>query len=310
MVLNHASIEAPSVATAAENMRDLAMGMAALVDGQCVARVLRSKEELYAIPVVSDKSVYDVLMEMRRRGSVEEFRFISRLVTKVPLIADLSATVIDQFRGSEATTLSAIDYEPLVLCAQVRAVLVSFPSSPLWDRDLLEIRFNELLSDGDLEETSEAIDNLARPAHVTAILERHRARTRLNISDAATLWASRKSAFPNLDFSPDVEQQLAGLQKGLIETVVSRLAEIEAAAAEWPVVGGGAPRWTCKVTPESTSVTNHPKLRELRRFRSVSGTRELFLWHARFGHSGRVHLRFDASEYSVEIGYIGLHLRL
>jgi hypothetical protein len=43
---------------------------------------------------------------------------------------------------------------------------------------------------------------------------------------------------------------------------------------------------------------------------SSQGTQKLFEWHARFGSSGRIHLRFDPSSYEVEIGYIGPHLPL
>ena len=42
-----------------------------------------------------------------------------------------------------------------------------------------------------------------------------------------------------------------------------------------------------------------------RRFRSQRGQRETFEWHARFGGSGRIHLRFDAVAREVEVGYIG-----
>ena len=44
------------------------------------------------------------------------------------------------------------------------------------------------------------------------------------------------------------------------------------------------------------------------RFSSCKGSNELFMWYARYGNSGRIHLRFDASTYEVEIGYIGPHL--
>lgn len=82
------------------------------------------------------------------------------------------------------------------------------------------------------------------------------------------------------------------------------------AAAEWPEVGGGVPQWKSKVTDESESLRNNAKKREKRRFKSCDGTHQLFLWHARFGDSGRIHLRFDPSLYEIEIGYIGLKLRL
>ena len=63
------------------------------------------------------------------------------------------------------------------------------------------------------------------------------------------------------------------------------------------------------MTPESESTMDDPKLREMRRFRSHRGTRELFELHAKFGDS-RIHVRLDAKTREVEIGYIGKHLRV
>ena len=70
------------------------------------------------------------------------------------------------------------------------------------------------------------------------------------------------------------------------------------------------PQWGSNVTSESKSVMKTPKLRDARKFRSRKGSSELFMWHARFGNSGRIHLHFEASTYEVEIGYIGPHLPL
>lgn len=126
----------------------------------------------------------------------------------------------------------------------------------------------------------------------------------------AELWNNRKQAFPNLLFGPDIEDHLTRLNTGNLGTIVGKLARLNAAAAEWRDVGGGAPQWKTKVTDESEPLKNHPKFREERRFRAYDGTRQLFLWHARFGDKGRIHLRFDPSSYKIEIGYIGKHLPL
>lgn len=55
---------------------------------------------------------------------------------------------------------------------------------------------------------------------------------------------------------------------------------------------------------------NNPTLKASRFFRNGAGVTELYEWHARFGSSGRIHLRFDAALRSIEIGYIGSHLPL
>ena len=161
-----------------------------------------------------------------------------------------------------------------------------------------------------LGDACEQIDNLTRSSHAAPIVERHRARLQRECSDAADLWARRGQAFPNLSFGPEVEEHLVKLNAGWFRTLVNRLADLDETAADWATVGGDAPPWRTRVTPESGSVMQNPRLREARRFRSAGGARILFEWHARFGGGARIHLRFDAGTREIEIGYIGVHLPL
>ena len=188
------------------------------------------------------------------------------------------------------------------MCAITDWIAVGFPSNSIWNNDLLTVRFNELLPDESFEERAEKIDNLTRLVHAYSIYERHDTNLLWNQSPSE-LWQSRQYIFPNLVFGPDVALPLE-----LFRTVVNRLKELDESAAKWRDVGGTLPPWTCKVTPESSSLMDNRKLREARRFRSHHGTRELFEWHARFGNNGRIHLRFDAGSQEIEIGYIGPHL--
>ena len=119
------------------------------------------------------------------------------------------------------------------------------------------------------------------------------------------MWEHREERFPNLIFGPDVT-----IPPEFFLPIVKRLGELDKAAAEWRRVGGAIPRWPCKVTPESKELKKDKKLLDARRFRSQSGLRELFEWHARLGSGLRIHLRFDSSSQEIEIGYIGPHLPL
>ena len=184
------------------------------------------------------------------------------------------------------------------------------PSEPKWDDDRVAVEFDELLPGETVDRVVEYVDNLARSAHAQRIIERHRKRLQLRCSGAVDLWNRRAQIFPHLLFGPDVEDHLGALSAGFLPTLINRLADLHRAAADWAGAGGDAPPWTCKVTPESTSVMNHPKRREARRFGSVRGERLLFEWHARCGDGVRIHLRFDAGTREIEIGYIGVHLPL
>ena len=241
-----------------------------------------------------------------------------RSIVKSPLIHELGQSIRDRFLACEGRTFPSPEGDPLVLCAifDGYGISVSFPSDSIWDRNLIKVDFYELKDDGSgevsEEETFEEIDNLARSDHAPPIYKRHQQSLHGQITSYAKLWNNREQAFPNLLFGPDVEDHLKKLNTSNLGSIVRKLANLNAAAAEWPNVGGSAPPWKAraKVVNESESLQNNAKLRERRRFKSHDGTSQLFLWHARFSDSGRIHLRFDPSSHEIEIGYIGKHLPL
>ena len=314
MILNHASIAAAGRHEAAAWLADVVNGMKSLVLSRVVSqKTLRMYRPLYEIGCPGDWSLYDVSRELQKQGKLDEFRFFMRLSYKVPLLSDIDPDVKNRFLACEATecgtkTLPPEDGAPLVLCAVTNGVAVSFPSEPIWDRDRVTVAFRELLPNDTFEKTDKVIDSLTRPAHAGPITDRHIRRLRSRIERPADIWNQRAAAFPHLTFGPDVEAQL--VKVNVLSTVVNRLADLDASAAAWKGAGGAAPPWTCKVTDESASVKADDELREARRFRSSRGGRALFTWHARFGSSGRIHLRFDARSREMEIGYVGGHLPL
>ncbi len=309
MVLNHASLDSPDQHTAVDWLKDMAIGMAHLVDGNIAESYMRSSQSLYETFCLPEWSLWDAIQELRARSARDEHLFLIRLSTKVPLLSDVGHDVVDRFRACEAKTLPPQDGEPLVLCAITDGISVGFPSDPIWDHDQVTVCFNELLPDGSIGEASEMIDNLTRSDHARAICKRYRDGLR-QFTNSTELWKSRKAAFPNLKFGPGVEHNLTTLDSGALQIVIKRLASLDESANEWCVQGGTIPPWKCNVSPESEQVRNNPKLINARYFRSDQGTQELFEWHARFGSSGRIHLRFDPSAYEIEIGYIGSHLPL
>lgn len=312
MVLNHVSLAAPDQPTALEWLRDVASGMGALVESRVSESALRMRQPFYETPCTPEASLWDVLLLLQKQGWRDEFAFFSRLGQKVPLLSDIEEDVEDRFLscealGYEVIELSREDGEPLVLCAIADGIAIGFPTNPIWQKERIAVAFLEMLPDGYLMEVSEPIDNLTQSGHAKAICSRYREELR-HLASPAELWKAREIAFPALIFGPEVEGHLAALDRSRIQTVANKLASLDEAASQWPEVGGPAPRWTCKVTDESTSVHQSPKLREARRFQSHVGERALFTWHARYGSGGRIHLRFDAATHEVEIGYVGPHL--
>ena len=309
MVLNHASLSVGDRSAAVDFLKDVVSGIVQLMNEGVVGGVLRASRGLTEVPCTDAFSLFDAMQGLRRSGARDEYLFLVKMTTKTPLLSSIEADARQRFLGCQTRDLRPEDGEPLLLCALTHKVAIGFPTHKDWDRDRVTVRFEELLPNDAFSERAEDIDHLARADHAAQICVRHRRQLRAG-SRPKELWRNRQAAFPNLVFGLDVEGHLKELPAGLFHTVVNRLGELDTAAEDWPRTGGAAPPWTCHVTNESESVRNNARLRESRRFRSHSGERTLFLWHARFGSAGRIHLRFDPACRKVEIGYIGGHLPL
>ena len=311
MVLNHASVQAPDKDTAIRWLVDMTVGLSVLVrDGVATSalRESRSFSDIYPLP---DWPLFSAFLELKQRGNHDEFRFLAGLSTRVPLLRGTDLEVANRFLGCEHARMSREDGDPLVYCAITDGIAVGFPSGPDWDRHQVTVTFEELLPNGEFNEVWEIIDNLTRSEYAPVISARHRGQIRnglLQSVNGATLWEKRQQAFPHLLFGPDVESHLAMLNPGELGTVANKLASLDDAADEWSVARGPVPPWRSKVTDENSTVKTTPNLRDARQFRSSDGIPRLFMWHARFGGSGRIHLRFDGDSNKVEIGYIGHHL--
>ncbi len=310
MVLNHASVRTPGSDRdlVVEWLKDVARGMARLVRDKVSRKSLRTKRDFHDTLCLSDYSLYDAFVWLKKQGFRDEHVFLVQLATKMPLLGELGEDVEDRFHACEERTLAGDDGEPLVLCAITDWITIGFPSESVWDRDRVTVDFDELLPGGTIEEASEDIDQLTRSAHAEPICTRHRDRLRAG-SDPLELWENRQIIFPNLLFGPDVEDNLKA-SSHLFNTIVGKLVSLDQSAGDWRGVGGSEPPWGTKVTRESDMVMNNPTRRTKRKFRSCRGTQEIFEWHARFGSNGRIHLRFDSNSRKIEIGYIGPHLPL
>ena len=308
MVFNHASAAALEVAQPimVDWFRDVVRGVAQLVNERVVIGTLRLGKELHEIQCLPDYSLGSVIQLLREYGYRDEYLFFVRLSTKSPLLREVCEELVARFRACEGQTLPGADGAPLVFCAIADGVLVSFPSDAIWGSDRLEVRFLELLDDGEIEEAADGIDHLSRSSHALPIGERHRSRLR-GVADAMELWEKREEAFPNLLFGPDVEDNLMK-SGGLLGTIIGKLAALDRTAEEWRAGDAPRPEWRTLVSPESAEKMNNVQFRQSRTFRSLSGTQEIFEWHARFGNSGRIHFRFDKEEREIEVGYIGPHL--
>lgn len=310
LILNEASLRAPN-ATRHEIsswLRDLAIGIRGVVTDGIAERKIRMRPQALVVKCTPSLSFHSAILNLRGAENRDTRSYWLGLTTKAPWIDDLPEAKRERFLSCEECDLPKRDGEALLLCVVTGGIAVGFPSSPLWDTDRMTIRFIEMISEDKIEEEAEDIDSLARLAHAAVIAERHRAALR-SCADAGELWRRLCEVFPHLRFGPGVEANLSRLG-GHLPGVAEKLAGLDAAAAEWKDAGGDTPRWRTKVTRESESLRKNPELLDRRRFRSRTGRRELFEWHARYGSGGRIHLRLERESKEIEIGYIGPHLPL
>ena len=226
MVLNHASAASPSRQDALDWLKDMAAGMSALVRERVTDTALRMSVNLYEISCVDGWSLHDALHELRRRGAKEEYLFLARLSQKYPLIAEIGDDVKGRFLRCEARELPPEEGAPLLMCVIGNGVSVSFPSEPVWDKDEITVRFDELLPDATIDEASEAIDNLARATHAQQIIARHKEAAILS-SDMETLWNKREEIFANLTFHPNVKSSLESLSPAALHVIAKAFHKME-----------------------------------------------------------------------------------
>lgn len=309
MVFNHSSVRISEQRrdSLSACLKDIVQGMSQLAHAKVVEMSLRMSQEPYLIECFENHTLGHAFETLRKLGYRDEYVFLSRLATRSPLVSGIEQDVKDRFYSTGSIRVSGTDEEPPILCAITDWILVSIPSRPSWDCDRLVVQFFEPLLDGSLEECSEHVDQLSRSRHAKDILDRHVKRVRSGCNDPVTLWARRQDLFPSLSFGPSVERDLISCANQL-PTIIGKLIDLDEASREWFAQGGPAPRWRTRVTPESRARMANPKFVETRTFKNSLGSSSVFEWHARFGNSGRIHLRFEPTSRMVEIGYIGSHL--
>ena len=228
MVLNHASLGTSDPDTLMTKLIEMASGMVTLNQHRVTDYSLRMSMSIYEIPCGDDLTLLEAVLALQTLGKRDEYLYLMRLSEKTPILVTVSNSVKDRFlrcevRGVDARRLSPEDGAPLLYCAITDGIAIGFPSNPIWDSDQIDVNFEELLPNDEFEHRIETIDNLTRSEHATTILERHRTHLRHSIANFEELWEQRESAFPNLVFGPDVEDQLQEVNPGDLSAIVKKL---------------------------------------------------------------------------------------
>ena len=301
LVLNDACLGASgyTLAAAATLIEDIERGLAALLSAGHALPIMRLTASTSEVALSPGMSLYDALQEVFR--SARGGRLFARLASKYPVEDDVEdgelEALVDWSIPAHLGSLA------LVLCARSGRIAVSISTDPVWRVDPIALM---IATDPAAPHalTTIPIDNVFSEANAASLSDRLKA-SLVGTADPATLWCERCALFPHLDFAPRVEGDLADLGAKEYGSAVSRLGELERAAADWGP-GLASPRYLSRVTGESEATMN--QYRSYRIFRSITGHDEEFEKHARLAGGFRLHLRENAAERRIEVGYIGPHL--
>lgn len=290
-----------SVEQAAALAIDIEGGIVALIKegfGVSSMRLAASVGEILISPGVTLAHVLTHILRNTTSG-----RLLARMATKYPIDDDLEdgefAALVEWVIPAHPEAYS------LILCARSGRIAVTISDDVTWTVDPLQLDVETDPANPGVTVTVE-IDNVFSAASAAELSTRLKA-TFVKTAKPVDLWQNRAIVFPNLDFAPRVEGDLASLGPAQYESAVTRLREINAATGSWPV-GAPSPTYLSKVTGESTATMN--KYGGERVFRSSNGSNEIFELHARLAGGFRLHLRETVAARRVEIGYIGPHLQI
>lgn len=233
--------------------------------------------------------------------------YFDALQSHAPAVSELEESVIDAILRIQPTA-AADGFEDIypaiceagfdaMQCVVTGGTLLSLNRDP-WI--FSHVRFE---CDGRPAELGHA----CRPAHVDdlSLVERDRARHRMTRQNFA---ATRRRAFPALLWGTDVDSQMETFPAEYLTLAFSRLAALDDIVRRWRATGLAEPDLGSLVFRNETALTMDNYGND-RRFRSSTGEMRTYEKHVWIDQGNRLHFIMDTASKSIEVGYLGPHLR-
>ncbi|TNF16502.1 MAG: hypothetical protein EP320_01705 [Rhodobacteraceae bacterium] len=182
-------------------------------------------------------------------------------------------------------------------CVVTGGTLVSL-AHPRWNFDHAVLE-----CDGNAVE----FDHASQPDHVDSIVQRSLEATRETVT-RRNFELTRRNAFPSLTWGQDVTGQIEVFPSEYLRLAFTRLANLDEMARRWQESGSAEPDPGSMVLRGESELTMQNYEQE-RRFRSAAGDIQTYETHVWIDRGNRIHLRLDHAHRTVEVGYIGRHLR-
>jgi hypothetical protein len=302
-VLNDACLGGPSsLEQVAALAADVEQGINMLIGARQGVQTMRLAASPGEVEVAGGVTLAEVLTHLIRTTKVSG-RVLARMATKYPVEDDLDdgelAALINWTIPAYHESLS------LVLCAHSRRISVTISEHQAWMVDPLRLY---VMQDHNVPNilVEIEIDNIYSKTSA-ADLSKRLDKEFVDSAAPADIWRNRAHLFPDLEFAPRVERDLANLASVPYEAALTRLGELNRVSSAW-TENAATPTYLSKVTGESKPTMD--KYGTERIFRSCNGSNETFEKHARLPNGFRLHLREIPSIRRLEIGYIGPHLSI
>ena len=180
-------------------------------------------------------------------------------------------------------------------CVVTNGILVSL-DHPKWNFDHAIV---------ECDDARIQFDHASRIDHVDPIAHRDVARSDVSIRNFETI---RQTAFPLLDWGRGVTDQIPIFPSEYLQLAFTRLAKLDDIVRHWRSSGSAEPDQGNLVFRNESTLTMD-NYGNQRRFRSASGEMKTYEQHVRINQGNRIHFIIDVDARSIEIGYIGKHLR-
>jgi len=270
-----------------------------------------------------DSGWYNVLLsdkyflrEWIRKQDREYAMHIKSLISKttMPQIPIDDIDCFDRFNLSEFYLASnnAVKTPSLGVAFMLDAVSISFFSSGFWDLSGIDLLWDTIAQNEEIERKKYAVKNAAKLEHWEGHFEQLQEQRKESSRKATLFWDNRSIEFVNLIFCHDCKKTFINLS--INKANYNRLWE------NLKFLNDNI--WECNsdeelkkltqlnFTDESSSVKENGKLRRFREFTLPDkGTREFFGLHVKnFPGYFRLHFLPDYEQNKIYIGYFGKHL--
>ncbi len=265
-------------------------------------RVLRTNAEFHSMVLAPGYSFAQWRSD--KRTDRDQFRFILGLATKAPFLEDLANPATEQRLSGMEFRCNETLAQGLGIGYLLDALTVSFASSDEWNRDEIQLQYDEIDEAGELTSNVGLVKHACRLSHVEFSRNWLRQQVQTQLIDGHDLWQHRNNLFPALIFCDNVAEQVQQLGKNdpRFHSVRKRLFELN--DYDWSLGKFDPDLMPSKTTPESQATLKIYSAQ--RTFQCPDGIPRIFSYHGRFTPgAGRIHFYPLPASKQIIIGYIG-----